>query len=72
MNRPKIVEAAFLASDPISVNIAGTLLAAKPRKFSTGSLGYFCSGKVLAKVGDEMVTLQVSANLPICGTKPGE
>lgn len=62
--------AKFLASKSIIVNIAGQGVEAKPREFSTGSLGYYASGKVLCEVDGQVVTLQVSANLPICGTKP--
>jgi hypothetical protein len=72
MKKPNLDRAAFLASKSIILNVAGQGIEAKPREFSTGSLGYYASGKVLCDVGGEVVTLQVSCNLPICGTKPAE
>lgn len=69
-NKPNLNAAAFLASKSIILNVGGQGIEAKPRQFSTGSLGYYASGKVLCEVEGQVVTLQVSCNLPICGTKP--
>jgi len=62
--------AQFLASKPIVLNICGQPVEAKPREFSTGSLGYYASAKVTTVIDGQVCKLQVSANLPICGTKP--
>lgn len=63
-------EAKFLASEEKIGMLLGQALRLKPRKFGTGSLGYFCSGKIVTEIDGQVVTLQVSLNAPICGTKP--
>jgi len=63
-------KALFLASKPIILTICGQPCEAKPREFSTGSLGYYANGKIVTEVNGQVVKLQVSANLTICGTKP--
>jgi len=62
--------AAFLNSGSIILTIEGQAVEAKPREFSTGSLGYYASGKVLKKLDDGTVApMQVSANIVLHGTK---
>lgn len=70
-NRPNLDKAAFLASPPLVLNILGQPVEAKPREFSTGSLGYYASGKVSTIIDGKAVKLQVSSNITVCGTKPG-
>jgi hypothetical protein len=72
MAKVNLNEQAFLASPSITVQILGQPVEAKPRKFATGSLGYYASGKVTHIVDGQAVKLQVGANVTICGTKPGE
>lgn len=62
--------AKFLSGPSIRLSVGGVQVEAKPREFSTGSLGYYASGKVPCEVDGQIVQIQVSANLPICGTKP--
>lgn len=69
-NKPELNEAAFLAGPSIVLDILGQPVEAKPRKFKTGSLGYYASGKVTHLVDGSPVKLQVGANITICGSKP--
>jgi hypothetical protein len=71
-NRPTIDEAKFLASPSIVLNVLGQPVEAKPRKFKTGSLGYYASGKVTTTIDGVVVKLQVGSNITVCGSKPEE
>lgn len=55
-------------SESISVNIAGQIITGKFGDFSTGSKGWKAFGKVVI----EGVRCQVSCNIIIIGSKPGE
>jgi hypothetical protein len=61
----------FLAHAPmISVDFGGQILKGKPKRFSSGSFGWNVTGKFEAEVGGELLTVQVGANLVVCGSKP--
>ncbi len=49
--------------------IAGEPVTARIKSFSTGSFGWNISGKIEVQVGDQLVTVQVGANLIIVGSK---
>jgi hypothetical protein len=53
----------------VPVGIAGTTMLAEPKEFSTGSLGWYLSGKVVVDVNGTPVTVQVGLNLTIVGSK---
>lgn len=53
----------------VTVKIGDSSVIAGPKEFSTGSLGWFVNGKVVLKVGDEDVTVQVGLNLTIVNSK---
>jgi len=55
---------------PLAVQIAGQPVVAAPKKFSTGSVGYFLNGKIDVRLPDgTTVKLQVSASLTAIGSK---
>jgi hypothetical protein len=55
----------------LTLNVAGQELSAEPREFSTGSLGWFLSGKIPYTLADgTTVKVQVGINAVICGSKP--
>jgi hypothetical protein len=63
-----VVKAALKA---LTLNVAGQELSAEPREFSTGSLGWFLSGKIPYTLPDgTTVKVQVGINAVICGSKP--
>jgi len=60
----------FVNEKALPVVINGTPLLAKPRKFSTGSVGYNVNGKVNVLLSDGTIAkLQVSGNLTVVGSK---
>ena len=59
-----------LDGEPLTLTINGVPCAAMPKEFSSGSYGDFFNGKVPHRIGDATVTLQISFNAPIVGTKP--
>jgi hypothetical protein len=57
-------------SKPLGVSVGGQILQATPRAFSTGSVGWFLSGKVNVQLPNgEIAKLQVSGNLVVVGSK---
>jgi hypothetical protein len=51
------------------VVIDGKEMLAEAREFATGSLGWNATGKMLLKVGDRLVSVQVGVNLTLVGSK---
>lgn len=63
--------AAFLASKPVEVIIAGTKHYAAPREFSTGGVGYGLTAKQPVLLDDgSVINMQISFNPAIIGSKP--
>lgn len=54
---------------PISAQINGQSVMGKPKKFSTGSLGWNLCGKVLVEVDGEMHQVQITGNAVITKSK---
>lgn len=54
---------------PLEVMVNGDKLLAEVREFSTGSLGWFLTGKVLVNVGGVPTKVQVGLNLTVIGSK---
>jgi len=54
---------------PVTFEIAGTQVTAEPREFSTGSFGWYFTGKVNITVGDKKLPVQVGCNLTVVGSK---
>jgi hypothetical protein len=53
----------------VTVTIANQPLAASPKQFSTGSMGWFANGKVSLVVDGQPVMCQVSLNITVIGSK---
>lgn len=66
-----MTKSAFITTaKPLAVLIDGKPLTASPRKFSTGSVGFFLNGKIDVAMPDgTTVKLQVSASLTAIGSK---
>ncbi len=65
MDRSSIVNA-HLASGPVEVRTAGTLMLAMPKVFASGSLGWHAQSKVM--VND--TRCQVNLLITVIGSKP--
>ncbi len=56
---------------PLAVSIGGQVLTADVKApFSTGSFGWYCTGKVTIEVDGVPVKVQVGCNLIAVGSKP--
>ncbi len=65
-----ISRADFLAkAEQVKVDIGGVTLFAEPKEFSTGSFGWYLSGKATIQVDGKPVAVQVGANLAVIGSK---
>ncbi|HMU37582.1 MAG TPA: hypothetical protein PKE31_01090 [Pseudomonadota bacterium] len=53
----------------VNIQVEGTPLVAEPKEFSTGSFGWYLSGKATVMVDGKPVQVQVGANLTIIGSK---
>lgn len=61
----------FLAvAKPLSVKVEGQTIMATPKVFSSGSFGWYGTGKIVVEVGDTPVQVQVSMPLTAIGSKP--
>ena len=56
-------------AQPVSVTIAGQIVSADPKTFSTGSVGFHLNGKITVTVNGEPVRLQVSGSFTAIGSK---
>jgi hypothetical protein len=54
---------------PVEVVINGIPMTADVKEFSTGSLGWYLTGKTNLKVGEKTVSVQIGMNLTIVGSK---
>lgn len=58
---------------PIDVTLAGQPMVAEPKEFSTGSFGWYASGKARLKLADgTIVTCQVGLNLTVLRSKEAQ
>jgi hypothetical protein len=57
------------SAQAVEVIINGVKMTAKPKDFSTGSLGWNISSKMEIEVAGKAVTVQVGLNLTIVGSK---
>jgi hypothetical protein len=55
---------------PLEVTINGVPMLAVPKLFSTGSYGWYLTGKTPVKVGDAVVNVQIGLNATVVGSKP--
>lgn len=54
---------------PIKVEINGIPMMAEVKEFSTGSFGWYLSGKTTIEVGGKAVSVQIGANMTVIGSK---
>lgn len=65
-----ISRAEFTANaEPVAFEIAGTPVTADAREFSTGSFGWYFTGKVNIVVNGKSLPIQVGCNLTVVGSK---
>ena len=53
----------------VKVEINGVPMMAEVKEFSTGSFGWYLSGKSVINVGDKQVSVQIGMNLTVVGSK---
>jgi len=53
----------------MTVEVAGQTFDLSPRSFSSGSVGYYATGKVSVVVDGVVVPLQLGLNLTVIGSK---
>ena len=56
-------------ADAVTFEIAGTPVTAEAREFSTGSFGWYYTGKVNIVVNGKSLPVQVGCNLTVVGSK---
>lgn len=54
---------------PESFQLAGSNVIAEPKEFSTGSFGWYFSGKVNIEVNGKKLPVQVGCNMTVVGSK---
>lgn len=54
---------------PVTVKIGEVPMMAEVKEFSTGSLGWYLSGKTTVEVGGKPVSVQIGLNLTLVGSK---
>ena len=69
---PISLEDFMATAQPVVVSFGGgtQLLLANPKRFSTGSFGWFAGDKAIFKVGEKPVRVQVGLNITVVGSKP--
>jgi hypothetical protein len=60
------------SAQPITVDIGGNKMVAMPKHFSTGSLGFYATGKTVIEIGGVPCQAQVGVNITLVGSKPSE
>jgi hypothetical protein len=55
---------------PLKLEINGQTLEIDTKEFSTGSFGWYYSGKLTIQVGDKRVPVQVGLNFTVVGSTP--
>jgi hypothetical protein len=65
-----LTRAEFLEkAKPLNITIDNVPMAAPPREFSTGSLGWNLNSKTTMDIGGTMVTVQIGMNVTLVGSK---
>lgn len=57
------------AAQPFNIKVGETEFSVDPKKFSTGSVGFFANGKVTLMVGGKPVKFQANVTLTAVGSK---
>jgi hypothetical protein len=56
-------------AEPLKVTINGQEMLADVKQFSTGSFGWYMSGKTVVSVAGKNVSVQIGMNLIVVGSK---
>ncbi len=56
-------------AQPVAFEITGTPVTADAKEFSTGSFGWYFSGKVTIEVNGKKLPVQVGCNMTVVGSK---
>lgn len=54
---------------PVKVEVNGIPMMAEVKEFSTGSFGWYLSGKTTIDIGGTPVSVQIGMNLTVVGSK---
>ena len=57
------------SAKPLTVTVNNVPLVAEPKEFSTGSLGWYLTGKTAVEVDGVPVSVQIGMNLTVVGSK---
>lgn len=57
-------------AQPLQLKVNGQTLVADPKEFSTGSFGWYFSGKITVEIDGKPVQVQAGLNLTVVGSKP--
>jgi hypothetical protein len=57
------------AAQPFEIQIGEQKVLVEPKKFSTGSVGFFSNAKLTMTVGGKLVKLQANVTLTAIGSK---
>jgi hypothetical protein len=68
VTRTQFVEKA----EPVRVSINGSEMLAEVKEFSTGSFGWYLTGKTVVTVDGKPVSVQIGMNLTVVGSKEAE
>jgi hypothetical protein len=53
----------------VKILVNNVEMEALPKEFSTGSFGWFLTGKIILPVGEKKVNVQIGLNLTVIGSK---
>jgi hypothetical protein len=56
-------------AEPVKIDIGGFAMVAEPREFSTGSFGWYLTGKATLTVDGKPLSVQVGCNMAVVGSK---
>jgi hypothetical protein len=60
----------FMAgAQAFEIQVGDQKLLVEPKKFSTGSVGYFANGKLTMNIGGQLVKMQANVTLTAIGSK---
>jgi hypothetical protein len=73
MAKCPLTQSQFLAkAEPLRVAINGQEMLAEVKSFSTGSFGWFLTGKTVVTIDGKPASVQIGLNLTLVGSKEAE
>lgn len=65
-----VTQKEFMAkAGPVTLEVAGSSLVGNVKAFSTGSFGWYVTGKAVIMVDGKPLSVQIGANLTVVGSK---